>query len=58
MHIDIYTKINTAGGIFLSIVPNLHSEDILKTAVLAAIGALVSFVVSILLKFLIKKRKT
>jgi hypothetical protein len=57
MHIDISTKINTAGGIFLSIVPNLYSEDIFKTVVLAAVGATVSFIVSMLLKFLIKKRK-
>ena len=57
MHIDISTKINTAGGVFLSMVPNLHSEDIMKTVVLAAIGAIVSFILSMLLKFLIKKRK-
>jgi hypothetical protein len=57
MQVDASTKINTAGGIFLSIVPNLNSEDILKTAVLAAIGATVSFVVSILLNFLIKKHR-
>ena len=57
MNIDISTKINTAGGIFLSIVPNLHSEDILKTVVLAAIGAIVSFIISMLLKCIIKKRK-
>lgn len=57
MHIDISTRINTAGGIFLSVIPNLYSEDIFKTVVLAAIGATVSFVVSILFKFLSKKRK-
>jgi hypothetical protein len=57
MHIDISTKINTAGGIFLSVVPNLYSEDILKTVVLASIGAIVSFLVSILLKIIMKKRK-
>ena len=57
MHIDISTKINTAGGIFLSVVPNLHSDDILRTVVLAAIGATVSFIISMLLKCIIKKRK-
>ncbi|WP_338646055.1 hypothetical protein V5J73_11615 [Flavobacterium sp. KS-LB2] len=57
MQVDISTKINTAGGVFLSVVPNLNSEDILKTVVLAAIGAIVSFILSMLLRLLIKKRK-
>jgi hypothetical protein len=47
----------TAGGTFLSVLPNLHSEDVLKTIILAALGAIVSFVISILLKYLIKKHK-
>jgi hypothetical protein len=51
------TVIGTAGGTFLSILPNLHSEDILKTIILATIGAIVSFSISLLLKFFIKKHK-
>jgi len=47
----------TAGGTFLSVLPNLHSEDILKTIILAALGAIVSFLISMLLKYLIKKHK-
>jgi hypothetical protein len=47
----------TVGGTFLSILPNLHSEDVLKTIILAALGAIVSFVISMLLKYLIKKHK-
>jgi len=47
----------TAGGTFLSVLPNLHSEDVLKTILLAALGAIVSFVISMLLKYLIKKHK-
>jgi hypothetical protein len=35
----------TAGGTFLSVLPNLHSEDVLKTILLAALGAIVSFVI-------------
>jgi hypothetical protein len=49
--------IGTAGGTFLSVVPNLHSEDVLKTVLLAAIGAIVSFGISMVLKFFIKKHK-
>ena len=51
------TLIGTAGGTFLSMVPNLHSEDVLRTVVLAAIGAVVSFVLSMVLKFIVKKHR-
>lgn len=51
------TLFGTVGGTFLSVVPNLHSEDVLKTVLLAAIGAIVSFGISMALKFIIKKRK-
>jgi hypothetical protein len=51
------TLIATAGGTFLSVVPNLHSEDVLKTVLLATIGAIVSFAISMALKFFIKKHK-
>jgi hypothetical protein len=52
-----HTLMGTAGGTFLSVLPNLHSEDVLKTILLAALGAIVSFVISLLLKCLIKKHK-
>lgn len=49
----------TASGTLLSIAPNIFSEDILKTVILAVIGAVVSFTVSLLLKGLMKiKKKT
>ena len=47
----------TAGGTFLSIVPNIQSHDIARTAILAAVGAIVSFTISMLLKSLYKKHK-
>lgn len=49
--------IGTAGGTFLSVLPNLHSEDVFKTVLLATIGAIVSFIISMILKFFIKKHK-
>ena len=49
--------VGTAGGTFLSIIPNLNSEDVVKTIILAIIGAVVSFTISIILKFLIRKHK-
>jgi len=41
----------------LSIVPNLNSEDVIKTVILATVGAVVSFSISVLLKYLCKKHK-
>lgn len=51
------TLLGTASGTFLSLLPNLHSHDIFKTIVLASIGAIVSFVISYILKIFIKKQK-
>ncbi len=51
-------SLGTASGTLLSMMPNIASEDIVKTIILAVVGALVSFVVSLLLKALTKlKRK-
>lgn len=47
----------TAGGTFLSIAPNLQSEDFVRTAILGAVGAFVSFAISLLLKILSKRHK-
>lgn len=54
---DNTTKAGTASGTLLSIFANINSGDILKTAILAAIGALVSFSVTLLLKLLVKRLK-
>ena len=51
------TLMGTAGGTFLSIVPNIQSEDIARTIILASVGAIVSFTISLLLKSLNKKHK-
>ncbi len=40
----------TIGGTFLSVLSTIHSDDLLKTCILAVIGATVSFGVSWLLK--------
>jgi len=57
MQVNNNTLMGTAGGTFLSIVPNLHSADVLKTVILASVGAIVSFSISLALKFFIKKHK-
>lgn len=56
-HFDNTTKAGTAGGTLLTIFANISSADILKTVILAAIGAAVSFMVTIFLKALIKRFK-
>ena len=51
------TIIGTAGGVFLCMLPQLESGDILKTVILAGIGAVVSFTISLLLKLICKRHK-
>jgi len=50
-------RIGTASGTLLSMAPNIFSEDIAKTIILAVVGAIASFMVSLLLKWLIKFKK-
>ena len=57
MSTNNHTLVGTAGGTFLSVVPNIQSADIFKTVLLAAVGAIVSFTISLVLKCLIKKHK-
>ena len=54
---DGTTKRGTAGGTLLTILANITSEDIIKTAILAAVGAVVSFGVTLAMKLLIKRNK-
>ena len=49
--------IGTASGTFLSVLPNLNSEDFMRTVVLAIIGAVVSYGISLLLKKMFRKEK-
>lgn len=44
----------TIGGTLVVFVLQLHSEDLTKTCILAAIGAVVSFLVSLGLKWLLR----
>jgi len=45
----------TFGGVILGIFPSLLIGDIIKTVLLAAVGAIVSFFVSLILSRFIKK---
>lgn len=57
--IDHGTKAGTVGGTLLSMCPTISSGDIYRTVVLAFVGAVVSFIASVILKrivSIIKKR--
>ncbi len=56
-HIENGTIIGTVSGTALTVWMNIGSSDIVKTVVLAALGAVVSFTVSVLLKWIVKKLK-
>ncbi len=56
-YFDSSTKAGTIGGTLLTILVNINSADLLKTGFLAAVGAVVSFIVTLFLKFLIKRFK-
>ena len=53
-YFDNTTKAGTVSGTLLTIFANINSDDLVKTALLAAVGALVSFSVTIVLKALAK----
>ena len=54
---DNNTKVGTAGGTMLTILANINNGDLIKTGVLAAVGAAVSFGVTLLLKLFVKRLK-
>ena len=56
METNISLRAGTVSGTFLSILPNILSEDIAKTIILAVVGATASFMVSLLLKWLTKNK--
>ena len=48
------TKAGTIGGTLLTVAINIDVSDILQTVILASIGAIVSFSISVLLKWLVR----
>lgn len=54
---DNSVKTGTVGGTLITIIANLHLEDLVKTVILALVGALVSFGSSYLLKKLLSKTR-
>ncbi len=56
-NIESGTILGTVSGTVLTVAVNIVSSDILKTVILASLGAVVSFSVSLLLNWLVKKIK-
>ncbi len=56
-NIESGTILGTVSGTVLTVAVNVGSSDIVKTVILAGLGAVVSFSVSLLLKWLVKKFK-
>jgi mannitol-specific phosphotransferase system IIBC component len=56
-NIESGTILGTVSGTVLTVAVNVGSSDILKTVILASLGAVVSFSVSLLLKWLVKRFK-
>ncbi len=54
---DNNTKSAIVGGTFFSSVVNIGIEDVATTIILAVIGAVVSFLVSIILKYIFQNLK-
>jgi hypothetical protein len=54
----IHTKAMTIGGTLIVLLANINSSDILRTVILTAIGAVVSFGMSLMLKLVVKWWKT
>ncbi|UBZ11040.1 hypothetical protein LDL79_02715 [Leeuwenhoekiella palythoae] len=51
-------KLGTLGGTVAAAVPSIQRDTLLEAVVLAGVGACVSFVVSLFLKWLFKALKT
>lgn len=50
----VNTKASTLGGMLIVLFVNISGEDIVRTAILAAIGAAAGFIVSLLLKGVVR----
>lgn len=56
-HHEHSTALGTASGTVLTVFATIDVQDYLKTVILAIVGATVSFVVSLIFKWFMKKVK-
>jgi len=53
-YFDHTTKLGTVSGTLLTVLANIRSEDVIKTTLLAGIGAVISFSVTLCLKAVVR----
>jgi hypothetical protein len=56
-NIDMPTTAGTIGGTFLVLLLQISGEEMARTAMLAAVGAVVSFCVSFLLRLFVRRSR-
>lgn len=56
MQIDFSYKASFVGGTVFSVLPNIPPENYIVTIIMAVLGAVVSFLVSCILKKIFKKK--
>jgi hypothetical protein len=56
-HIENDTIVGTVGGTILSVIPNVETGDIVRTLILATVGAVASFLATQILKWTWKRIK-
>jgi hypothetical protein len=54
MHLNFNERIGFVGGTVFGILPNIPSHDLIVTVIMAFIGALVSFMASMLFKSIVR----
>jgi hypothetical protein len=57
MQLDLSYRASFVGGTLFGVLPNIHSEDIVVTSVMAVIGAVVSFIATFILRKLFSNFK-
>ena len=57
MRASLQLSIGTGGGTLLSLLSQLGMHDVVKTTILAALGAAVSFVVTLILQRIFRRKR-
>jgi hypothetical protein len=52
-----FFKSGMTGGVLISLFANIHTNDVVKTVLLAATGTIVSVIVSFLMNRLLQKKR-
>ena len=55
MQFNFDDKVSFVGGTLFSIIPNIPPDDLIVTIVMAFVGALTSFMASLILRWVLKK---